>query len=197
MLGASAGLGLGRRLETKEMHMQRIGTVLPAVAGLVMAAFSASGQVVPLKPGLWQVQVDMETDGKKRPDVADRLKNMPPERRAQVEAMMKSQGVDAAGATNKVCQTAEMMDAKNFLNTQRCQVTYGSRTNSMWKSHTSCPQDHVESDTEVVFVNRENYTVKSVSTVESGGKSHVTHRTMTGKWVSADCGDVKPFPMGH
>ena len=62
--------------------MLRIKTVLPAMISLTLIAVSASGQVAPIKPGLWQVQMERETNGQKGPDMSERLKHMPPERRA-------------------------------------------------------------------------------------------------------------------
>src|SRR5258707_10094871 len=96
--------------------MLRIKTVLPAMISLTLIAVSASGQVAPIKPGLWQVQMERETNGQKGPDMSERLKHMPPERRAEAEAAMKKRGIDASGNTVKVCQTREMLDASKFVN---------------------------------------------------------------------------------
>jgi hypothetical protein len=173
--------------------MIRIGTsVLLAMLCLTLCAV-APAQVAPIKPGLWQVQSEREVNGQKAPDMSDRLKNMPPERRAQIEAMMKKQGIDVGGNITKICQTSEMLDSKNFANPiPDCKTTYSSRTNSSWKAHTSCPQNHIESDVEIVFATPENYTVKTDSTIQTEGQTRTTHMTMTGKWLSNDCGDVKP-----
>ena len=88
--------------------MLRIKTVLPAMISFTLVAISASRQVAPIKPGLWQIQMERETNGQKSPDMSERLKNMPPERRAQLEAAMKQRGIEASGNTVKVCQTREV-----------------------------------------------------------------------------------------
>ena len=44
-----------------------------------------------------------------------------------------------------------------------------------------------------IFVDSENYTVKSTSVSKIGEKVRNSSTTMTAKWVGADCGDVKPF----
>ncbi|MDQ6700085.1 MAG: DUF3617 domain-containing protein [Acidobacteriota bacterium] len=169
-------------------------TVSPAVVCFILVAFAAHAQVAPIKPGLWQVRSERETNGRKAPDLSERLKNLPPERRAQAEAMMKERGIDASGNIAKICQTREMLDSKHFANSvPDCKITYSTRTNSSWKSHTSCAQNHIESDTEMIFSNPENYTVKTASTIQSDGQTKTSHMTMTGKWLSADCGDVKPL----
>jgi hypothetical protein len=165
-----------------------------SIRALVFATFAARGQTAPLKPGLWEVHVDRETNGQKAPDMSERLKNMPPDRRAQIEAMMKQRGVDAGGNVSKVCQTRESLDSKKFVNpVADCKTAYSTRTNSTWKSHTSCPQNHLESDAETTFTDPENYTTKITSVSQSGGKTSTSHITQTGKWLSADCGDIKPL----
>lgn len=161
---------------------------------LALGTFAAHAQTAPIKPGLWQIRSERDINGQKAPDMSERLKNMPPERRAQVEAMMKQHGVDASGNIAKVCQTREMLDSKNFVNpVPDCKTTYSTRTNSLWKSHTSCPQMHLESDGEITFSNSENYVTKITSVTQSEGTTSTSHMTMTGKWLSADCGDVKPL----
>jgi hypothetical protein len=181
-------------LETEKTEMIRIRTAVAAVIFLIIGAAAAPAQVAPIKPGLWQVQSEREINGQKAPDMSERLKNMPPERRAQIEAMMKKQGIDIGGNTTKVCQTSEMLDSKKFANpVPDCTTTFSSRTNSSWKAHTSCPQNHIESDVEIVFANPENYTVKSDSTIATDGQTRTSRMTMTGKWLSADCGDIKPL----
>ena len=177
------------------MILIRIRTdVFAAVSCFILGAFAAQAQVAPIKPGLWQVRSERETNGQKAPDMSERLKNMPPERRAQFEAMMKERGIDTSGNITKVCQTREMLDSKYFANAiPDCKTTYSTRTNSSWKSHTSCAQNHIESDAEMIFSNPENYTVKIASTTQSEGQTKTSHMTMSGKWLSADCGDVKPL----
>ena len=62
-----------------------------AVFGIVSSAWAVQAQTTiptpPIKPGLWQVQMEREVNGQKMPDMSERLKNMPPEKRAQFEAI--------------------------------------------------------------------------------------------------------------
>lgn len=177
--------------------MLRIRTVLPAIISFTIVAVSANGQIAPIKPGLWQIQMERETNGQKSSDMSERMKSMPPERRAQLEAAMKQRGIEANGNTVKVCQTREMLDASKFVNPlPDCKTTYSSRTNSTWKSHTSCSQNHLESDSEIIFSGPESYIAKTTSTLQSAGQTRTTHMTRTGKWLSADCGDIKPPSIG-
>lgn len=162
--------------------MLGIKTVLPAMISFTLVAIPASGQALPIKPGLWQVQREHDTSGQ----MSEVLKSMPPEARAQMEAAMKK--------PVKVCFTREMLDPSKFVNSPpNCKTTYNSRTNGSWKSHTSCSKDHMEIDSEMMIYGPESYTVKSTATFQSEGETNTTHDTMTGKWLSADCGDTKPL----
>ena len=171
-----------------------------AVFAIAFCAFAVQAQTTipkpPIKPGLWQVQMEREVNGQKMPDMSERLKNMPPEKRAQFEAMMRQHGVGMGGAANQVCYTAEMLEHSPWADMQMdCKPTFSSRTSSSWKWHTSCPKLGIEADGEAIFINSENYTVKSTSVSKMGDKVRNSTANMTGKWVSADCGDVKPLDL--
>jgi Protein of unknown function (DUF3617) len=171
-----------------------------AVFAFAFSAFAMQAQTTipkpPIKPGLWQVQMEREVNGQKMPDMSERLKNMPPEKRAQFEAMMKQHGFGTGGASNQVCYTAEMLEHSPWADMQMdCKPTFSSRTSASWKWHTSCPKLGIEADGEAIFINSENYTAKSTSVSKMGDKVRNSTATMTGKWVSADCGDVKPLDL--
>ena len=154
---------------------------------MLLCALCASAQVAPVKPGLWEVRVERLIDGQKVPDASERLKNMPPERRAQMEAMMKQRGMGTD--TMKSCQTTQTLDSKKFVKqVADCKTTYTVQSAKLWTSHTSCPSMHVESDNLTTFLNSENYTVKSTSVTN---KRH-SEINMQAKWLSSDCGNIPP-----
>jgi Spy/CpxP family protein refolding chaperone len=74
------------------MHPLALRALTTAFA-IASATLAAQAQTTPppppIKPGLWQVQIDREVNGQKMPDASERMKNMSPEKRAQFEAMMK------------------------------------------------------------------------------------------------------------
>jgi Protein of unknown function (DUF3617) len=163
---------------------------------LVVAACGVQAQTAPpVKPGLWQVHAEREVNGQKMPDASDRLKNMSPEKRAQIEAMMKQHGMGTGpGDMGKVCYTREMLAKDPWANSQTdCKVAFSSRSSSSWKWHTSCPKSGVESDGETIFTNSENYVVTVNSVTKIGDAVRNSHSTITGKWLGSDCGDVKPL----
>jgi hypothetical protein len=181
------------------MHRRALRTWIVAFA-TVSSAIAVQAQTTiptpPIKPGLWQIQMERVVDGQKMPDMSERMKNMSPEKRAQMEAMMKQHGVGMGGGGNQMCYTREMLEHSPWADIQTdCKPTFSSRTSSAWKWHTSCPKASLEADGEAIFINSESYTVKTTSVSKFGDKVRNSSTTMTGKWVSADCGDVKPLDL--
>lgn len=181
------------------MHRKALGCLLAAFA-IACSAFAVQAQTTipkpPIKPGLWQIHMEREVDGQKMPGMSERMKNMSPEKRAQFEAMMKQHGVATGGNGSQVCYTRESLEHSPWAEVQTdCKPTFTSRTSAAWKWHTSCPKMGLESDGEAIFTNSENYTVKTTSVSTFSGKVRNSITTMTGKWVSADCGDVKPLDL--
>lgn len=179
------------------MHSAALRFLIAAFA-IASTAFAAQAQTTPppppIKSGLWQVHIDREVDGQKMPDASERLKNMSPEKRAQFEAMMKQHGVATGGAANQVCYTRETLEHSPWADIQTdCKPTFSTRTSAAWKWHTTCPKSGYESDGEAIFTDSENYTVKFTSVSKMGDKVRNSSTTMTGKWLSSDCGDLKPL----
>lgn len=50
-----------------------------------------------------------------------------------------------------------------------------------------------ESDGETVFTSGERYKTKVTTTSTVMGKTKTSTRMLEGKWLGADCGDVKPL----
>ena len=131
---------------------------------LTVAAYRGQAQNQrPMKPGLWQIHIDSETNGKKPPDLAERMKNMSPETRKRAEAAMKQQGVEAGDSGGRrVCYGREMVEQGRLAEQpDGCKTDYSTRTPSLWKWHSSCPKMGFEGDGEAIFPDSENYVVKS------------------------------------
>jgi Protein of unknown function (DUF3617) len=183
---------------SKEMPMYRTGLCpLITLAALFAGAPAAYTQTIaPMKPGLWQMRVERMENGQKAPDPADRMqermKSMPPEKRKQFEEMMKREGVSADDhGAMKVCYSKKMVESAGPADQGGCKTTFSNRSSTDWKWHSSCPALGYEGDGEATFYNSENFVVKSSGVSTAGGKSHTSTSTRTGKWLSADCGDLK------
>jgi hypothetical protein len=164
------------------------------VAGLTGMATAQTPP--PIKPGLWQVRSERELDGQKQqmPDMSERMKNMPPEARQRMEAMMKERGVDIGGGGDmKICLTKESLDQERWRDERgTCKTDFSSRSGSTWKWRTTCQEPVSETDGEAAFSNPENYVVKTTTKLTMQGATRTTRMTLTSRWLGADCGDVKP-----
>ena len=47
----------------------------------------------------------------------------------------------------------------------------------------------------MTFISDKVYTGKSTVTMQANGKTQQMTMQMAGKWLAADCGDVKPRPV--
>ena len=155
----------------------------------------------PIKPGLWQVHSERDVDGQKAkaPDLSEHLKNMPPEARKQMEAMMKQRGVDMSGGglnDMKICLTKDSLDPDRWQRNQgSCKTDYVSRSGTTWKWHTSCREPAAETDGEAHFTSPDSYTVKTATTMTIRGETRTSRMTLDSKWLGADCGDIKPVEL--
>lgn len=184
-------------------HLNRL-TTSSVLALLATAALSAAPPMPPLKPGLWETKSTvLDANGKETapPELAA-LERMPPEARARMMEMMKGRGMampDASGAV-KVCLSKELLSADGFeqmSNTSGCTNTYSTQTTSNWKWHSTCPAMKTEMDGDAQFLSPESYKSTLKSTVNRNGQSITQTRVITSKWLSADCGDVKPVNPGR
>jgi hypothetical protein len=167
--------------------------------GLCLAASHLPAQAQsapPIKPGLWEVQVERDGGQQKMPDVAAHLKNMPPERRQKIEAMMKARGVDMSGGANKLrmCLDKSSLDQGQWQGERdaRCKTDM-NRGSGKWTWHSVCGEPyHAVTDGEATFSGTDSYVVKTSTTMTIRGEIRTTQTTLRSKWLGADCGDVKP-----
>ncbi len=196
---------------------------LLAFAGLLSQAVGAEAIKVDIKPGLWQTQSKLvgnssqaikdaqkESAKKLMEEMKSHLASMPPEQRAQMEAIMEGQGMklDAEGFSmqnDKLQVSAEGVKAKQCIT--QAELDQGFAPN---------PEDHCEN--KLTQLSKNKYTVKFAcggeekSTGEGEfevidsksyrGKMHMTSIAngkpvaidveMQGQWLGSDCGDIKP-----
>lgn len=180
--------------------MPQSATRLALVLWMLAAFSSAQAQTAPpIKPGLWEIRSEREVDGQKAPDPSEQMKNLPPDVRAKVEAMMKEKGVGMGeGGMNRVCLSRETLDQGRWQGqSDNCKTEFTSRTTSSWKWHSVCMKPDSESDGEALFTSNENYIVKTLMKTKIQGQERLTRMTIHAKWAGDSCGDIKPVqPKG-
>lgn len=148
-----------------------------------------------IKPGLWQVQMKMTLDGKAFEPMAEvkkALEKLSPEQRKQMEAMMAGNSqMPIAKDGYRVCYTKEMLKnpGKVMEGTQSCTTKITTQTSKKIAGSFDCPKEDAKGTFE--------WNAKSDSAYEglmtgktSKGKDTVIR--YSGKFISADCGKVKP-----
>ncbi len=180
------------------MRTRRI--LLAALLGA--ACHLAIAQAPPIRPGLWEVRTTMGgADGAARPmpDLGERMKSLPPEQRAQFEKMMRERGVGVGGPGQgmQLCFTAEQMKRDSWVAGERdgnCKTDITSRSGSVWKWRTVCaPPRAATIDGETRFSGDTAFTTRMTSTSEHKGQMRTASHESSAKWLSADCGGLKPI----
>jgi hypothetical protein len=164
------------------------------LTGCALLSYIAFAQD-PRKPGLWETSVAMQMPGMAIPE--DRLAKMTPEQRAQVEAMMSSRmGRGAQPTTSRSCETAETLKREQTYGQDKnktCKATQVSSSGSKRVIQINCENESMKSDgtMTVEFLDPEHFNGTMVMHVNAQGRSMDVNQKISGKWLGADCGDVK------
>jgi len=176
-----------------------VHSLFAASLAIGSAAIVHAQSAPPIKPGLWQTKVqqdDPEMAAKMR-EMEAQLKNLPPEARKQIDAMMKQQGISlGAPGVIKMCFSKEQLSEEGWQGLQQrgdCKVDT-TRQGKHWKFRASCPPPNASvTEGEAVFLSPERYTVKSSTTTSVAGQPKVMKTSAESTWLGADCGDLKPI----
>ena len=167
----------------------------PLLGGLLALPLWAGAQA--MKPGLWEITQKPQLDAEHQAQMEQArqaMANLPPEKRQMMEQMMNQHGVQmnlgAGGAiTIKACVSKEQaerheppMDDKG-----RCKHE-SSRSGNTVRSHFVCTDPASEGKGEFTFQSPERFSSK-LSVQRQGRHMSISGE---GRWLGADCGDIKP-----
>jgi hypothetical protein len=167
------------------MRMTTISIVMFAL--LSSSAAMAAGQ---MKPGLWDMSIK-----------SDAMKNVPKMSPEQL-AMMKKHGVNLpqmqdGAITSKVCISREMAERDNsFMDRQEsgCETKNYKRSGSTFTADIVCdgPQMKGAGKVNGTFAGNESFSSNYAFKGVAHGQPIDMKQETSGKWLSADCGQVKP-----
>lgn len=174
-----------------------------AAIALIAAPFCVSAQT--MKPGLWEISNKMQTgSGQMEKEMArmqQEMASMPPDQRKMMQDMMAKQGVSmAAGGPGvmsvKICMTKEMVE-RNDVSSQQgdCKHTNSPRSGNTMKTSFTCTNPPSSGEGTITFLSPEAYTMRMTMNTSVHGKPEKMNMDGSGKWLSADCGAVKPRAM--
>jgi hypothetical protein len=160
-----------------------------------------------IKPGLWEnttsfLMSGMSMPANMPPISPEKLAQLPPAQRAQVEAMMKGGAGAPQTHTSKVCITHEQLSKPIFDTGQKgCSYNLTSSSSSSQVIHADCTIGNTKTAGDLTFkrVDSEHLTgdmlMKTTgdsSTNGSVGQNSTIKVSFSNKFLSSDCGDVKP-----
>lgn len=175
------------------------------IATLCAAALALPAGAQSLNPGLWQTTSHFhDSSGQMEAAMAQmqqRLAQIPPEQRTPFWKMMadKVGQVDSSGGrvvVEKVCATPEMV--KNLLlpvaQDSLCTQRHSPLKDGKMELSFNCPKSHTRGTAVATLSSQTSYTMKG----QMHGDDY--RGTITaeseGRWLGADCGNIKPPPMG-
>ena len=178
--------------------------VLALSAGVLAPAHAQQN----MRPGLWENTISMKSQsGQIEAAMAQAQKamaSMPPAQRKQMEQMMAAQGLNISsgpqGHSIKACITPEQAALDNFPQQDGCTQKLQRVDASTLKVSFSCKGGQGAPPTSgegtVHFQSPTAYTGQfKIKTTGANGKPEQIDMAQTGKWLSGDCGAVKPIPM--
>ena len=173
---------------------------------LAAAAFAAVTTVhaqSKMKPGLWEITHKMQSaSGQMEQQMAQmqqQMANMPPEQRKMMEEMMAQRGVKMGaggpgGMQMKICVTPEMAERHEMpTNRGECKTTQQAMSGSTMKVAFTCVNPPSSGEGQFTFNSGESYSMNMKVNTTVQGRPETMNMEGTGKWLGADCGDIKPM----
>ena len=173
------------------------------VLACACAALPAGAQT--LKPGLWSLSNTMTSSdpqiSQAMSAVQQHMANMSPEQRQQMQTMMQQNGVQldvgANGALQtKLCMTREMAERKEFPVQQGdCRQSFTQQSATRGHITFTCTKPKVSGEGDLVADNDTSYRARMKIRSEEQGRNQTVDMDVSGKWLSADCGNVRAIPI--
>ena len=170
---------------------------------LLLAGLCGIAQAQTIKPGLWESKSKMTGSPEMEAAMAQAQKQlaaMPPEQRKQMKAMMAKQGISVGAGTGetitRICMTKEMVDRKSPPPTQPgCTSTTSTFDGNKQTFAFSCPGKGSGEGVVTYRSDTEYHTAMTMKGDDPRGKGMTMKIDATSRFVSSDCGDVKPLPV--
>lgn len=174
--------------------------VAAAVCACIVVSGSAFSQTR-MRPGLWEHSFTMKSQSgqmeQAMKDMQQQMASMPPEQRKMMEKMMAQQGMSmgAQGRSVRMCITKEQAERDEVPQQEgNCKQQVLQRTANTMKVKFSCTGNPPASgESEVTFASPTAYTGKSIVNTTVDGKPERMTMDQSGKWLAADCGNIKPM----
>ncbi|MCS6944926.1 MAG: DUF3617 domain-containing protein [Sutterellaceae bacterium] len=184
-------------VKNRNVFQQCIAILLGFSAALGHGAVQATQ----VRPGLWEVTIDFPDN----PEIAqahrqmqENLKKMPPEQRRMMEEIVANQtGVQWAGAGqgSRIClsKAAAERDELPLQMGMDCVMQRTPRHANVVRLTFTCKNPPQTGEAVYTIHNPQHYTMELTSTIQDGGRSRRMRMKSDARWISADCGELKPI----
>lgn len=169
------------------------------ISGFLLVALQAAAETpLAVNAGLWEIVSQRESGG--MPQISpEALANMPPEQRAKIESALENQNKPHV---SKTCLTAEQLQRGFTLGDKKslesCKKTVLKSTAKVLDVRIECAGERTTvGNIHYEAVNPETMNAVIDLVMSNGEKSMTMKNNMRGKWLGADCGDVKPHDTGE
>jgi hypothetical protein len=178
---------------------------LPLLLALLGAASLAQAQK--LSPGLWENTMllksqNAEMDSQMAKMQAEMAK-MPADKRQMMESMMAQRGISmgapggsgSPGISVRTCMSKEQAERGEPPedDKRQCKRESFSRSGSTIKFKVVCSNPPSTGEGEFTMNGDKSYSGKMTMSSQVNGKPTAMEMQQSGKWLSADCGELKPI----
>jgi hypothetical protein len=158
-----------------------------------------------MKPGLWELSNKVgSSSGQLNAAMAEmqkQLSSMPPEQRKSMQQMLERNGVQmdigpGGALTTRMCMTKEMIQRKEFpVQEGDCKQKLTQVSASKMKIAFSCTRPPTSGEGEMTLDSDTSYHAKMHVKGTDGGRQQVVDMDVASKWLSADCGNLRPISI--
>lgn len=167
---------------------------------LILLGASGLAQAQAMKPGLWEHSVSYTSHSgqmeQAMKQMQQQMASMPPDQRKMMEQMLAQQGMSLGpkGTTLKICVSKE--DAEQFTPPPAetgCKQEVTQRSTSRIRVKFACNgPPPTQGEGEMNFDGPGTYSGRMTVNTQIDGKPEQMTMQQSGKWLSADCGNLKP-----
>lgn len=173
---------------------------LVAVAVLSLMATPTLAAKIDMAPGLWDIKVQFDDNsgvGKMLAEIERQLAALPEEQRTAMKAMLGSQTPKALTTQQtQVCITKEQIAQGQLPKSKNdCDQTIVEVGKGHYQVSMSCPESQggAKGTGDMLFSSPKSFKGNVQMSGSVQGMEQEIKLSQEGQWVSADCGDIKPY----
>ena len=181
---------------------QPTAQALATAIALALSCSAAQAQTHKMSPGLWEQAMKMQDQGGQMAaamkQAQEAMASLPPDQRKMMEDMMAKQGVvvGAGGQSAKMCLSKEDIERDQMPAQEGCTQS-AQRSGNTWTVSFQCPakggQPASSGKGTHTLQSPTAYTGQFTMNTVVQGKPEQMTMTTNGRWLGADCGNLKPM----